>query len=332
MLPANNELYDMLDVSPDSHPTAIRAAYLKKCKELHPDKNPNINSDMMQKLTEAKTILLDHELKKRYDQKGLSNVMAYMSSTEKFKRDREKVSCIQLRTSTYDNVYIDYNCTLKDMYLGIERSITYKIKIICKYCTKVDLNPELTDKSYNSEVKDNDSCKLKCKNCQDRGYFENTRKRTVQIFNADDGETITDKGFGNELHDTHTDLVIVIQHEPEPYFKKSHSDIIMEMTITLRESLFGFTKVFKYIDDLYYKIINENGVISHGDFRVIKSMGLKSKHSFLRGNLIIIFFVEMPSRLTDLSSVSQIVSALPHTLNSNYDPEASRVMMMLLTK
>merc|ERR1719399_635293 len=66
------ELYDALGVSTDASGSAIRKAYFKLAKELHPDKNrddPNAH-DKFQKVGEAYQVLSNDELREQYDAKG----------------------------------------------------------------------------------------------------------------------------------------------------------------------------------------------------------------------------------------------------------------------
>jgi hypothetical protein len=60
--------YDILGVSDECSEEEIRAGYLAKAKELHPDMNPGVDVvDAMSRVTEAHEILSDPELRALYD-------------------------------------------------------------------------------------------------------------------------------------------------------------------------------------------------------------------------------------------------------------------------
>ncbi len=63
---SNNDLYNLLEVSPRARPSVIHAAYRTLMKEYHPDMSKD-NSKVAQRLTQAKEVLLDEEKRKEYD-------------------------------------------------------------------------------------------------------------------------------------------------------------------------------------------------------------------------------------------------------------------------
>lgn len=66
------DLYRVLGVSPGDGPRAIRAAYLRKAKELHPDANPHCprrqqKEKLFRQVTEAYEVLANPEKRREYD-------------------------------------------------------------------------------------------------------------------------------------------------------------------------------------------------------------------------------------------------------------------------
>lgn len=74
--------YQILDLSFDATPAEIRANYLRKARELHPDKNPYAK-DTFIKVQEAYDTLSNPEKKKEYDQ-TLGNFGGFNASTNSF--------------------------------------------------------------------------------------------------------------------------------------------------------------------------------------------------------------------------------------------------------
>ncbi|KAF0990137.1 hypothetical protein HZS_5904 [Henneguya salminicola] len=152
--------------------------------------------------------------------------MEYILSTENLHKIDTKFPvrfcALQLTISS-----LDYKYTLKEIYLSLERSLTYKIKIVNIYCSKVDSSLRTTHESYPIDIKGNESCQLKCTNI----------KLYIRISSY------------------------LVEHKPKAHLTKFHCDIIMVKTITVKEFVFEIIKAYKYIDDLHHKIC-ENNVIS----------------------------------------------------------------------
>ena len=84
----------------------------------------------------------------------------------------------------------------------------------------------------------------------------------------------------------------------ETEFQRQGLDLILHKTISLKDSLCGFSFDMKYIDDRIFKINNGQGnIITHNYKKVIQKMGLKREQHV--GNLIIEFSVVFPDKLTD---------------------------------
>ncbi len=62
------DYYAILGISRFANNTQIRAAYLKRCKEWHPDKNPGVDTTKkMQDVNEAKSVLIDPVKRANFD-------------------------------------------------------------------------------------------------------------------------------------------------------------------------------------------------------------------------------------------------------------------------
>lgn len=117
----------------------------------------------------------------------------------------------------------------------------------------------------------------------------------------DEGEMIILREKGNIVReDCVGDIKIFIKIENNTDFKRSGLDLIYEKTISVKEALCGFTFELKYITGKIYTINNQSGnIISHGYRKIIPNMGFsREQHS---GNLIIIFNIKFPDKLTEES-------------------------------
>ena len=79
-------------------------------------------------------------------------------------------------------------------------------------------------------------------------------------------------------------------------FQRNGLDLIYNKTITLKESLCGFSFDLKYINGKKYTINNHSGNIITPNFKkIIQKMGLERNEH--HGNLIIVFNVQFPESL-----------------------------------
>jgi len=127
---------------------------------------------------------------------------------------------------------------------------------------------------------------------------------------SDDNEIIMLKDEGNVASEQcKGDLKIFIKVENDSGFKRNGLDLILEKTISLKESLCGFTFDMKYINGKNYSINNQRGNIIVPEYlKVIPRMGL-SREGHNTGNLIIHFKVVFPEKLSEeqINKLSEIL-------------------------
>jgi DnaJ-class molecular chaperone len=129
--------------------------------------------------------------------------------------------------------------------------------------------------------------------------FENETLYVTVPKGIDEGEIIVLRDKGNVAReDCKGDIKLFIKIDNNTEFKRSGLDLILEKTITVKEALCGFVFELKYITGKVYTINNNSGnIISHGYRKIIPNMGFsRDGHT---GNLIIIFNVKFPDRLSD---------------------------------
>lgn len=116
----------------------------------------------------------------------------------------------------------------------------------------------------------------------------------------DDGEIIMIKEKGNVINNFRGDVKIFIKIQNNTEFKRTGLDLIVEKTISLKESLCGFSFELKYLNGKVYTITNANkigNVISPNYKKIIPNMGLERDGHI--GNLVIIFNVQFPEQLSE---------------------------------
>lgn len=117
----------------------------------------------------------------------------------------------------------------------------------------------------------------------------------------DEGEIIVLKDKGNVINDDiKGDVKVVIKIENNTNFTRSGLDLVLPKSISIKEALCGFTFEVKYITGRTYTINNNAGnIIPNGYKKIIPNMGFtRDGHT---GNLIIVFDVKFPEKLSEAS-------------------------------
>ena len=123
------DYYAILGISWFATNTQIRAAYLKRCKEWHPDKNPGVDTTKkMQDINEAKSILIDPIKRVDYDYKYNS-----------FKTEPENQQNKTYTNQSNDNYKQERTKRNKQRYEELKiRVVSFKIKEHYLYETYFD--------------------------------------------------------------------------------------------------------------------------------------------------------------------------------------------------
>jgi DnaJ-class molecular chaperone len=114
----------------------------------------------------------------------------------------------------------------------------------------------------------------------------------------DDGEILMVKDKGNMYNDVKGDLKIYIHVKPHPDYERKGLNIIQKQSISFKESVCGFERVIKHLDNTNMRLVSSRGnIIQNGDEHYIKGKGFTRDSK--TGDLIIIFKVIQPKTLTD---------------------------------
>lgn len=116
----------------------------------------------------------------------------------------------------------------------------------------------------------------------------------------DDNEMIILREKGNVINDEcKGDIKLNITIQNTTLFSRVGLDLIIEKSISLKDSLCGFTFELNHLNGKTYTLNNNKGNIVPSDYKkVYPDMGLKRGEH--KGNMIIIFKVQFPEKLSDL--------------------------------
>jgi len=303
--------YTILGIDNNASSDDIKKAYRKLSLQYHPDRNggDKIKSETYKKITEAYKVLSDENERKKYDLKSnptLSGInidpSIFMSmflnpndgnnileELEKFTFTNLPFPGIPL--DRMPNTHMPFN-NINSINKGFSQ-YQYGSKP-----TTIFKNIKITLlQAYNG-------CKIPI--TLTRWIVENDTKieQTETIYinipkGVDNDEIITIINKGNRISDTNKgDIEIKVSIKKHDYFERNGIDLIFKKSITLKESLCGFTFDLTYIDGKEFKINNKAGNVIPPDFRkIIPKMGMQREDDF--GNLIIIFDVVYPKHFTE---------------------------------
>ncbi|KAJ7183140.1 hypothetical protein C8R46DRAFT_1066049 [Mycena filopes] len=144
-------------------------------------------------------------------------------------------------------------------------------------------------------LKEKDRCK-KCKG--EKIIQEKNRQEVVIEKGMADRQRIILAGAGDEEPGTPAgDVIFVLRLTPHESFERSGSDLLTNVTITLSEALFGFSRILiTHLDGRGVQVTSPPGkVIKHADTIVLRGEGMPvHKQPDTKGDLYLTFTIEMP--------------------------------------
>lgn len=132
----------------------------------------------------------------------------------------------------------------------------------------------------------------------DTRMFENETLYVNIPRGVDDNEIILLKDKGNFVSETCIgDLKIFIKVENKSDYERHGLDLLFHKTITLKESLCGFTFELPYLNDKTFTINNTGGNVIPSEYKkIIPKLGLSRDERV--GNLVIMFHIQFPEKLS----------------------------------
>ena len=296
----NHNLYEALGITKTATQEEIKKAYRKLSLELHPDRNngSDESTEKFKKISNAYETLGDEDKRKIYDMRDNNfnnNNGAGMDPNEIFNFFSQNIfgkMGQHMNMGPHMNVNGHGPIPNGSGFFNVEglRQSLNKPMPIMK-------NLEITlTKSYVG-------CTLPLEIT--RWVNENGIKReeTETIYinipkGVDNNELIILRDKGNIINDSiKGDIKIFISVKNDTEFIRNGLDLVLNKTISLKESLCGFSFDMKYLDGKTFKINNGNGnVIGFNYKKVLPDMGMKRDNH--TGNIIINFTIVFPEKLT----------------------------------
>lgn len=260
------DYYKILKIDKNASPKDVKKAWRSLSMIHHPDRNGGVDSNIYKNINAAYEILSDETKKTKYDMEQL--VPDFLKNPNLSNNPFEFINL----NANPENMFRMFFNTASSMNLNNSQPINRNRTRITQTVTLNDLYNRISF-TVPFEI-----------------TFNNIQETDEVNFTVDgkvnNGDIIKTKSKN------YNDVEIYIKLLHHEHFKKSDINIVYEKTISLAESLCGFSFTFKYLDNQEYTINNNIKVVNAGFTKVIKNMGLYS--SGRKGSLTIIFDIEFP--------------------------------------
>ena len=330
---AGADYYKILGVSKSASAADIKRAYRKLSLKYHPDKNPAPDAaTKFAEIAAAYDVLSDPEKRETYnrggeeavkmqEQRGSQQAADPFSIFEAFGfgggfgggRGRE-----EQRTA---NVQIPLRVTLKQLYLGEVLDVSYLRQVVCveaSQCQKnnnecqgpgIKMKVQQLAPGFVQQMQVHDpSCvargkswKSPCKACPKGQTEEEEIQLTVDVQpGMSDGDQIKfDQVADEAVGHIPGDLIFTIRQVPDNTFRREGDNLHIDFTITLLESLTGFSRTIKHLDG-HEVPISKNDVTYCSETITISGEGMPRKgRRGLKGDLFVTFFINFPRKFTE---------------------------------
>lgn len=316
------DYYDILCVNKNATEDEIKKAYRKLALKTHPDKNGGDDTEF-KKINLAYETLSDSDKREVYDNPntmpnmsgmpGMSGMYDMHGFTngdmfEQIFRGMNiniNMNSSNRRVRRQNHVY-RINISLKDVHMGLTKTLKLKINKICFIC--VDKCNTCNGNGAIMRLQQNgpfiNQVQVNCNICSGSGQTNKTNtncsdcngtnmkqeENTIKVDipkNVVNGNQTIFSGLGEQAQKRNEeagDLVVEIVVEDDPYFQRENNNLIFKSKITLAETLLGKDVIVPHFDEHIKMNINIFGII---DFN--KRYHLKGKGLGNRGDLIFQF-------------------------------------------
>lgn len=307
--------YNILNVSETASSDEIKKAYRQLSLIHHPDRNNNTPESVkiFQQINEAYEILGDKTKKNQYDMSRnnpFANMMGNMHQSQHM--DGVNTSNINdifsalfrdsgIFTGNNDGIH-NMNPSIRIFQSGVNGAMPVNMgHFVQQHIQKP--TPIIQTISINMDmVFSGGSIPINIERWVSNGTIKNAETETIYIpisKGIDEGEVIIIREKGNIVNDTNKgDVKLIVKIVNNTELTRRGLDLIYEKTITLKESLCGFSFDIKYIGEKIYTINNKPGnIIPPNYIKLIPNMGItRDNHT---GSLLINFTIKFPESVSN---------------------------------
>tara|TARA_B100001094_G_scaffold315505_1_gene355562 strand:- start:2292 stop:3323 length:1032 start_codon:yes stop_codon:yes gene_type:complete len=296
--------YEILGVSRNASIDDIKSAHRKLAREHHPDKGGN--PDRFREIQEAFETLSDSNKRQQYDQPARPQAQRFnfqsnfgdvfsqffQQNVQRHKQVVRIVKHVPLDT-LYNGGIVKMKITRKACCRDCSGEGGDTVK--CDTCDgkgKVQTKIQIGNMTQISVINCPHCTRgkkfiSKCKICTGSGTIQEESVFSLNInAGTEDGTAanINDGGDYNTESHQYADIQFIIKQDDHPRLTRQGSTLVLQHTISLYESLCGFSFKYVHLDSKTYHIRCLDGS-SEGNKHIIKGMGMLD--GYKRGDLII---------------------------------------------
>jgi len=292
--------YNILGISENSTKDEIKKAYRSLQMKYHPDKNPGNQEahDMTQKINEAYETLGDDQKRQEYDMMRSNPFLNHNGPPGTHHMD---VPINDIFNMMFGSNPFGIPGMPPGMPPGAKIHIFHGGPMNFQQAMNKPIPIMKSLQITMEQVFNGASLPLEIERWILQAGSKIFEKETIYVDipqGIDENEMLIIRDKGNVISEAcKGDIKISILVQNNTAFKRSGLDLILDKTISLKESLCGFSFELNYINGKSYTLNNNKGSIVPPDYKKIyPDMGLKRGDH--KGNMIINFHVDFPTNLT----------------------------------
>jgi DnaJ-class molecular chaperone len=306
--------YNILGINENATKDEIKRAYRSLQMRYHPDKNPGNQEceDMTRKINEAYETLGDEQKRQEYDMMKNNPFMRMNSHNPMEEVPLNDIFNMMFGANPFAMPGMPGMGGMPGMPPGAKIHIFHGGPMNMQQALNKPIPIIKSLQISMEQVFEGASFPLEIERWILQAGSKIIEKETIYVDipqGIDDNEMIILRDRGNVISEQcKGDIKINIVIQNNTAFKRAGLDLILDKTITLKESLCGFNFELKYINGKSYTLNNNKGSIVPPNYKKIyPGMGLRRGEH--KGNMIIQFNIDFPTVLTteQIDKLSEIL-------------------------
>lgn len=273
----DSKLYDILGLDRSCSPEDVKRAYRRKARVMHPDKGGD--AEKFKELSAAYEVLSDDQKRAVYDKYGEAGLTGggggggggsrEFESASDFARDFFRGFGGGFPGGAFGGFGTAFSMPMV-FQLDISLEDLYKGRDLIIPIQNIRVNVNIQPGMYS-------------------------------------GQELILKGQFQDDRGAARDLIFRLREMRHEYFRRKNADLLMEVSLSLYEALFGFSREVTLLDGSTLLLASRDGeVMSHGDCLVVDGYGMPIFQSDEQyGRLFVVVGVEMPTSLAKLDGVNR---------------------------